>query len=120
MRIRPKEILEGWRNSLIPPSDLRELIEDVSKERLSKCKNCPFNSTCGEITNFSYCKACGCQLKAKSKCLSCTCGIKDYNAKNPLNPLPIQWEAVTSEEERFAIEEQIKKHEEDQLQTGGN
>lgn len=105
------QILEGWRNHLIPPKDLKQLIEDVSEERLSKCLNCPFNSTCGEIKSTSYCKACGCNLKAKTKCLSCECGIANLNAQNPNNPLEIMWTAITTQEENDKIKEEIKNQE---------
>lgn len=97
------QIIEGWRNHLIPPKDLKQLIEDVSNERLNHCLNCPFNSTLGEITNTSYCKACGCNLKAKSKCLSCECGIQHADkTKEKL------WLALTTQEEKELIEKQIK------------
>lgn len=112
MNFNPKQILEGWRNHLVPPSDLKDFIEKVSEERLTKCKNCPFNSTQGEIKNTSYCKACGCPLKAKSKCLSCTCGISNYNAAHPYDKKEVLWEAVTTEEERQAINTEIKEYDE--------
>lgn len=112
MHFNPKEILEGWRNHLVPPQDLKNLIEHVSEERLSKCKNCPFNSTCGEIKNTSYCKACGCPLKAKSKCLSCKCGIEHHNKNNPTKQLPLLWEAITTDEEKQKIEQQIREYNE--------
>lgn len=112
MKIKISEVLEGWRNHLVPPSDLKDLIEHVSTERLSKCKNCPFNSTCGEITNTSYCKACGCPLKAKSKCLSCTCGIKNHNDSHPNDQREVLWGPVTNEEERQEIDKQIKEYNE--------
>lgn len=100
-----KQIIEGWRNHLMPSKDMKQLIEDVSNERLSLCLNCPYNSTCGEITSTSYCKACGCNLKAKSKCLSCECGIQ--HADSEADKL---WVALTTQEEKELIEKQIKEH----------
>lgn len=68
-----KQILEGWRNSLLPPKALKEIITQAQEERLKECLNCRFNSSCGEVNLTSYCKSCGCNLKAKTACLSCQC-----------------------------------------------
>jgi len=108
MKIEPNKILEGFRNAIIPPKDLEDLIEQVAEERRAICLNCPFNSTCGKITLTSYCKACGCNLKAKTKCLSCECGIKNYNEVNPQAKLEVLWTSVTTHEENTKIQEQIK------------
>lgn len=83
---------------------MKEEIERVSKERLNKCINCPFNSTEGKIGNYSKCKACGCFLKPKSKCLSCSCGIETYNANHPdAEPLPLEWTAIITDEQEDEI-----------------
>ena len=67
-------IYEGWRNNLIPPKELRETIESVSKERLAICDVCVFHSKNGtSMRPDAYCLDCGCNLDAKSKCLSCSC-----------------------------------------------
>lgn len=105
-----KQIYEGWKNHLLPSEQLKDLIEQVSDERLTLCKHCPFNSTCGEITNLSYCKACGCNLKAKTKCLSCKCGIDTLNSRNsPESQLNVLWDAVTTTEEHDTIKNEIQK-----------
>lgn len=102
------QIIEGWKNHLFPDSQVKEMVNAVSKERLSKCKNCPFNSTPGNITNLSRCKACGCLLKPKSKCLSCNCGLERYNELNPKDIQPLLWEAVTSKENDIEIQTKVK------------
>jgi hypothetical protein len=86
------EILEGWRNDLFPPEQLKEIIIKTQEERLSICKDCTHNSTNGKITAFSYCKDCGCPLKKKTACLSCNCPIS-------------KWDAIVTKEE----DENIKK-----------
>lgn len=97
------QILEGWKNHLIPDKEMIATINQISKERLNICKTCPFNSTPGNITVVSRCKACGCLLKAKSKCLSCNCGIEKYNEENPDEPLELKWNSVTTKENNIHI-----------------
>lgn len=75
------EILEGWRNDLFPPAQLKELIEQTQKERLAICLNCPYNSTEGKIMWRSTCKKCGCPLKKKTACLKCQCPIEKWMAE---------------------------------------
>lgn len=75
-------IYEGWRNKLIPPKELRETIEAVSKERLDICNGCEFHSK-NHVTPLrpdDHCTNCGCNLDAKSKCLACACPINKWLA----------------------------------------
>lgn len=78
-----KQIFEGWRNHIHPPEYLKEKIEEVSATRLSICDTCPFNSKNAQLNGYKtlrrdeHCTECGCNLIAKSKCLSCKCP-KDY------------------------------------------
>lgn len=109
MKINLKQIVEGFKNLTFPKEELKEKIEQVREERLAKCLNCPFNSTKGEITTFSYCKACGCNLKAKTSCLSCRCGMEHWNENNPDNIKPLAWDAVLSQEEEFDLKENLKE-----------
>ena len=109
MKLELRKIFEGFRNSIVPPAKLKELISEVSKERLSICKDCPYNSTRGEIGIMSKCLACGCFLIPKSKCLSCNCGLESQK-------LPPKWIAITSEQEDEAIQKTIKKDESDNSQ----
>ena len=92
MKINWSQIVEGWRNSIIPPKHLKELIEETSKERLQICETCPWHSSNREgytsMRPDEHCTDCGCTLSAKTKCLSCDC------------PLEVpKWKAVITEEE---------------------
>lgn len=98
------QIAEGFRNHLFPPKEIEEKILEVSGERLAKCMGCPFNSTPAKINVYSKCKACGCFLIPKSKCLSCNCGLETYNKNHPHEePLPLEWMAVLTDEEEDTI-----------------
>jgi hypothetical protein len=94
-------IIEGWRNHLIPPVELKTLILQTSEERLLICRNCEHHSSrIKTIRIDEHCTICGCPLKALTKCLSCNCSVEE------LQELP-KWEAVVSciQEEEFNIEE---------------
>tara|TARA_R110002167_G_scaffold65739_1_gene185981 strand:- start:472 stop:756 length:285 start_codon:yes stop_codon:yes gene_type:complete len=68
------QILEGWRNKLLPPEHLKEEIEKVSAERISICNNCEFHSkNYNSLRPDAFCVDCGCTLSTKTKCLSCSC-----------------------------------------------
>lgn len=88
------QIYEGWRNKLVPPADMKDVIAATSKERLSICDECPFHSKnhSTPLRPDAHCTDCGCNLEAKSACLSCGC---------PQN----KWTAVVNEQQ----EEQLKK-----------
>lgn len=98
-----KHILEGWRNDLIPPENLKDVIKEVSNERLDICRECPmYSENRKKDPNFStlrtdiHCTNCGCPLKKKTKSLASKC---------PLD----KWQAyVTSEEQ-----EKLKEYEKD-------
>lgn len=97
-----KEILEGWRNHLIPPSDIRDKIEEVSKQRLSICRGCEFNSENAKKNGYvtmrpdEFCVSCGCPLITKTKCLSCECPLK-------------KWLALATDEEDSEIDKIINE-----------
>lgn len=88
------QIYEGWRNKLVPPADMKDMIQQVSKERLSICNKCPFHSKnhSTPLRPDAHCVDCGCNLEAKSACLSCGC---------PQD----KWMAVVDDKQ----EEQLKK-----------
>ena len=92
-----KKIYEGWRNQIIPPKELKELIEKTGTIRMDVCRKCEHNSKnfTGKTYRFDeHCMKCGCTLSAKTKCLSCKC------------PLPSpKWDAVIT----LSQEEEIKK-----------
>lgn len=112
MKFNIMEFMEGWRNHLIPPKDLKDTINKVSEERLAICSGCPMQSENAKAEGKIilrldvHCTACGCPLTAKTKSLSSKC---------PLNPP--KWEAVATDAERYEIEQQIN-NETNELQTG--
>ncbi len=70
-----KQIYEGWRNKIVPPAHLRETIQTISAERLAICDVCVFHSKNHKTPGRpdAHCTDCGCNLDAKSRCLSCSC-----------------------------------------------
>ena len=79
MKIDFGQLLEGWRNNLIPPSNIKELIKKVGEERMAICEQCPHHSKNHKtIRPDAHCTNCGCTLAAKTKCLSCECPIKKW------------------------------------------
>lgn len=88
------QIYEGWRNKLVPPAHMKDMIQQVSKERVTICNGCPFHSKNHKtpLRPDAHCTDCGCNLEAKSACLSCDC---------PQG----KWLAVVDQDE----EEQLKK-----------
>ena len=82
------QIIEGWRNKLIPPKELRQMIQAVSQERKKTCDTCEWNSENRKKTHnyknwrpYVHCVDCGCELEAKQKCLSCECPFKYWKAQ---------------------------------------
>lgn len=78
---------EGWKNHLIPASDMKEQIKSVSESRLTICKECHYYSENrkkdGKYSSSRpdvHCTNCGCTLAAKTKCLSCSCPMKYWKA----------------------------------------
>ena len=96
------EIYEGWRNKLVPPSHLKETIDNVTRERMDVCKGCDEYSENAKKNGYKtmradvHCSNCGCTLSAKTACLSCEC---------PLG----RWKAALSYEQQQEIEKQWKK-----------
>ncbi len=96
-----KNIWEGWRNSIIPPKELKEKIEETAKERLAICEDCIYNSNRArkeldyKSARFDYhCTQCQCPLNKKTRCLSCECPLK-------------KWTAVLTENENEEIKNQL-------------
>jgi hypothetical protein len=89
------QVYEGWRNKLVPPAKMKKLIHNVSEERLAICSVCPFHSKNHKtpLRPDNHCTDCGCNLEAKTSCLSCSCPQDE-------------WEAVMSNPEE---EDQLKK-----------
>lgn len=96
MHINFKQVLEGWRNDIFHAKDMEELIHKVSSERLLICQECPHNSNRAKENGYKtirpdyHCTICLCPLYKKTKCLSCECPEK-------------KWEAVSSVAEQDEI-----------------
>lgn len=81
-----KEIFEGWRNDLIPPKDLKEIIEQMHKERMEICNACDKNSFNAIKEGYRtirpdvHCIECGCPLSKKTKSPSSECPLKKWTA----------------------------------------
>lgn len=74
-----KEMVEGWRNHLIPAEHLKEAINSMSEERMAICNVCQYNSVNAgtpTIVKSSYCKLCGCPLAAKTKSPTSACPLQ--------------------------------------------
>jgi hypothetical protein len=86
------QVYEGWKNKLIPSSEMKELINKVSEERLALCNTCDHHSKFHDTSlRFDdHCTFCGCNLSAKVSCLSCECPIEGKEKK---------WSAISSIEE---------------------
>lgn len=84
------EIVEGWRNDSFPPDKLKDIIKQVSEERMAICVKCiAYDETgkgCSVPLTAPCCnrrvilpleqggiRGCGCPLNKKTKCLSCRC-----------------------------------------------
>jgi hypothetical protein len=76
------QIYEGWRNKLVPQKEMKKLIRSVSKERISVCNECSFHSKFHKtlLRPDNHCTDCGCNLEAKSACLSCACPQNKWTA----------------------------------------
>jgi hypothetical protein len=78
------QVYEGWRNKLIPPAHLRNLIELTSKERTDICLTCEHHSENKKKEGYvtarpdHHCTDCGCTLSAKTRCLSCSCPLNKW------------------------------------------
>lgn len=88
MKIDVAGILEGVKNNVYPKEELKGMIETVSAERMSICDECENK---GSNILGAFCKACGCNLKLKTKSLHSKCPID-------------KWLAITNKE----IADQIK------------
>lgn len=94
MNINFSQVYEGWKNNLFPAKEMRSYIKQVGNERMAICEGCEFISTKHtSVRPDVHCTNCGCTLAAKTKCLSCECPLK-------------KWEAVVTSQEE---EEKLKK-----------
>ena len=92
------QVWEGWRNSIIPPTQLKEKIEQTYHLRMEICKECEeFSENKREITTVyrqdEHCTNCGCPTGKKLRCLSCECPLK-------------KWMKVMSDEEETSLKKE--------------
>lgn len=79
-----------------------EAIAEIMK-RKEICKTCPFNSENAPKHGlaifdlpFTHCIFCKCRIGAddsKEYCLSCQCGITEWNKHNPDKELSLKWDS---------------------------
>ena len=78
------QIVEGWKNHLLPEERTRAFIEHTSNKRLVICNGCAEHSANKKdyktIRPDAHCTNCGCTLSAKTKCLTCECPLKKWTA----------------------------------------
>ena len=109
MKLKFKEIFEGWRNLIMPPEEIKSIIEEVASERELICKGCPFFSVNAKLNDYKtfrtddHCTKCGCPIKAKARSLSSQC---------PMG----YWTNVISEEEAYELNKKINEQQNNQLQ----
>jgi len=96
MKINWPQVWEGWRNKLIPPKRIKQLIYVTAKERMKICGQCEWNSSVRigytSLRPDVHCVDCGCTLSAKTKCLSCKCLLDSP-----------KWGAVITEEQEETL-----------------
>ena len=79
-----KDIVEGYRNAIIPPEKLKDVIKVVTEERKKICDNCSYHSKFHKsIRPDEHCTHCGCTLYAKQACLHCKCPIDKWTNVTP-------------------------------------
>jgi predicted Zn-ribbon and HTH transcriptional regulator len=96
------KIYEGWRNNLVPPAYLKEVIDTTVTDRMNICRECEHYSENAKNRGYKtvrrdiHCTNCGCTLSAKSACLSCECPLQ-------------KWMAVLSYNDQQELEKKWKK-----------
>lgn len=76
------QIIEGWKNHLLPQEKEKAFVKHVSNERLAICNECEHHSKNHKSIRIdAHCTECGCTLSAKTKCLTCECPLKKWMAQ---------------------------------------
>jgi hypothetical protein len=80
------QIIEGWKNHLLPEENEKTFLQQVSQERLAICNACDEHSSNKKdyksLRPDAHCAECGCTLSAKTKCLTCECPLKKWVAQS--------------------------------------
>lgn len=103
----PDKIIEGWlTDAKLENGSLTQQEEETILTRRSICEHCTLNSQNAKTSeeyldlfgvNYStkvttlHCSICSCLIKKKTACLSCQCGLEEYNIKYPQNKQPLKW-----------------------------
>lgn len=77
-----QEMYEGWKNLLVPDSELKPYIEKIAKKRLAICSTCEFDSSihASKLRLDRHCTNCGCTLAAKTRSLMSACPVGKWDA----------------------------------------
>ena len=103
----PHKVLEGfWNEARLENGSLTDDETYLVMERRAICETCPFSSNLAKTSEeykalmgenyktdlkFNHCSICSCKISAKTACLSCKCGMEEYNKENPNNKQIIKW-----------------------------
>lgn len=71
-------IIQGWSNLTFPKEEAKQFLQSLEEQRLYFCRNCEYGHK--EINITSTCGHCGCFLRAKARCVDCSCPIGKWNA----------------------------------------
>jgi hypothetical protein len=103
------KIIEAlWVSTQVKNGKVSEAAVAEIMKRKEICKACPFNSKNAAANGLhvphapyeEFCIHCLCRIggdDSKEYCLSCNCGIKEWNKLNPTNKMPLKWSAFTEE-----------------------
>lgn len=81
-----KQIIEGWKNHLLPEEKKAAFLEHLSKTRMDICNACPECSiNKSTLRPDVHCTNCKCTLAAKTKCTTCKCPLDKWDAVNEPN-----------------------------------
>lgn len=83
-----KQIIEGWKNHLLPEEKKIAFLNELSAERMNICNACPecsINKEHNKLRPDVHCTNCGCTLAAKTKCTTCKCPLDKWDAVNEPN-----------------------------------
>lgn len=89
-----------------------EEIAEIMK-RKEICAACPFNSKNAAAHGlkahdlpFEHCIHCKCRIggsDTKEFCLTCNCGITEWNKRNPDQQMPLKWKAIRNEKNSVTV-----------------
>ena len=103
----PTQVLEGWINAYkLDNNQLSDKdIEKIISRRVI-CETCPLNSINAKTSkeykelygenykssvDYLHCSICSCFISKKTACLTCHCGLEEYNNENPDNFQNLKW-----------------------------